>query len=130
MQNTLSAINKPIVMPCVLFNENDEMQFTSKIMTCRMNGDSMQPTIQPGEVVAFVDCNGVITTPGIYVFTRDVFGHRCVFIKRVEPFGGCGGLNIISDNQHYETFMLDEHEQRDMRVHGRVVASLSVKYLS
>ena len=101
MQNTLSAINKPIVMPCVLFNENDAEQFASKIMTCRMNGDSMQPTIQPGEVVAFVDCNGVITIPGIYVFTREVFGHRCVFIKRVEPFSGCGGLKIISDNQHY-----------------------------
>jgi phage repressor protein C with HTH and peptisase S24 domain len=42
----------------------------------------MQPTIEPGEVVAFVDCGGKIKLDGIYVFTRLVFGREVVFIKR------------------------------------------------
>ncbi len=129
MQNALSVINKPIVMPRVLFNENDVEQFASKIMTCKMNGDSMQPTIQPGEVVAFIGCSGVISTPGIYVFSRDVFGRRCVFIKRVEPIAG-GALKIISDNHHYEVFTLNADEQSDMQIHGRVIASLSVRHFA
>lgn len=128
MQNAVSVINKPIMVPGTLFTDNGTAQHVSKIMTCQMNGDSMQPTIQPGEVVAFVDCNEIISEPGIYVFTRDVFGRRCVFIKRVEPLVECGGLRIISDNQHYETFFLDENEQGDMQVHGRVVASLTVRH--
>lgn len=129
MQNTLSAINKPIVMPCVLFNENYAEQFASKIMTCQMDGDSMMPTIQPGEVVAFIGCSGVISTPGIYVFSRDVFGRRCVFIKRVEPIAD-SALKIISDNHYYKVFKLNADEQSDMQIHGRVVASFSVRHLA
>lgn len=128
MQNAISVINKPIIVPGKLFTDNGTAQHVSKIMTCQMNGDSMQPTIHPGEVVAFVDCGGQITSSGIYVFTRDVFGRRCVFIKRVEPLVECGGLRIISDNQHYETFILDENDQGDMQVHGRVVASMTIRY--
>ncbi|SCC62162.1 S24 family peptidase [Kosakonia oryziphila] len=127
MQNALSVINKSIPVPGALFSDNQTEQCANKIMTSQMNGDSMQPTIQPGELIAFVDCGGQITSPGIYVFTRDVFGHRCLFIKRVEPMTG-GALKIISDNRHYQTFTLDIEDQSDMQVHGRVVASMTVRH--
>lgn len=91
-----------------------------------MEGDSMQPTIEPCEVVAFVDCGGRALTPGIYVYTMDAFGRPCLFIKRIEPLAG-GALKIISDNHHYETFTLNADEQKDILIHGRVVASLAVR---
>lgn len=86
----------------------------------------MQPTIEPCAVVAFVDCGGLVLTPGIYVYTMDAFGRPCLFIKRIEPLAG-GALKIISDNQHYQTFTLNAEEQEDIKIHGRVVASLSVR---
>jgi len=129
MQNALSIINKSIPVPGALFSDNQTEQCANKIMTCQMNGDSMQPTIQPGEMVAFIGCSGVISTPGIYVFSRDVFGRRCVFIKRIEPMA-VGTLKIISDNHHYEVFTLNSDEQSDMQIHGRVIASLSVRHFA
>lgn len=126
MQGSLSVINKPVIAPSELFINNDATYSPEKIMTCQMSGDSMHPTIQPCELVAFVDCGGRITSPGIYVYTQDVFGRRCVFIKRIKPMTG-GALIIISDNQHYPTFTLEADEQSDMQVHGRVIASMTMR---
>lgn len=126
MQNSISVINKSFIAPSELFVDNNGKHVPERIMTCQMGGDSMQPTIQPCELVAFVDCGGRITTPGIYVLTRDVFGRRCIFIKRIQPMAG-GALMIISDNNHYQTFTLDIDEQSDMQVHGRVVASMTMR---
>lgn len=86
----------------------------------------MQPTIQPCELIAFANCGGKVSEPGIYVFTRTVFARPCVFIKRVEPLEN-GELMIISDNHHYQTFALDIDEQKDMQVHGRVIASMTMR---
>lgn len=126
MQIALFPINKPVAYPHELFIDDNDKYTPGKIMTCQMGGDSMQPTIQPCELIAFADCAGKILTPGIYVFTRDVFGRRCVFIKRVEPMAD-GALRIISDNHRYETFTLDIDEQSDMQVHGRVIASMTMR---
>ncbi|WP_250143543.1 S24 family peptidase [Escherichia coli] len=89
----------------------------------------MQPTIEPCEVVvAFVDCGGRVLTPSIYiyVFTGDIFGRNHLFIKRIKPLPD-GSLKNISDNLHYQTFALNTGEQKDIRIHGRVVASLAVR---
>lgn len=125
MQNSL-AINQPIKMPKMLFDSDNINDFGNRVQSLRMEGDSMQPTIEPCEVVAFVDCGGRALTPGIYVYTMDVFGRPCLFIKRVEPLV-CGSLKIISDNHHYETFTLNTDEQKEIKIHGRVVASLAVR---
>ncbi|HEM8621071.1 TPA: S24 family peptidase [Citrobacter amalonaticus] len=126
MQNLLNSINKPVAYPRELFVDEKGEYTSGKIMTCQMGGDSMQPTIQPCELIAFADCGGKISEAGIYVFTRDVFGRPCVFVKRVEPMPD-GALVIISDNHHYETFTLDVDEQNDMQVHGRVIASMTMR---
>ncbi len=125
MQNFV-AINKPIETPQILFGSDNINDFGNIVQTCRMEGDSMQPTIEPCEVVAFVDCGGRALTSGIYVYSMDVFGHTCLFIKRVEPLTG-GVLRIISDNYHYKTFHLDTDELKDIKIHGQVVASLAVR---
>ncbi|EID9932661.1 S24 family peptidase [Salmonella enterica] len=125
MQNAI-AINKPIKTPKILCDSDNIYYFGNRVQILRMGGDSMQPTIEPCEVVAFVDCGGRALTPGIYVYTMDVFGRLCLFIKRVEPLI-CGSLKIISDNHHYETFILNSDELKDIKIHGRVVASLAVR---
>jgi len=126
MQTSLS-FNKPIKTPQMLFGSDNINDFGNRVKSCGMEGDSMQPTIEPCEVVAFVDCGGRVLTPGIYVFTGDVFGHSCLFIKRIEPMTG-GALKIISDNLHYQSFTLEADEQKDICIHGRVVASLAVRH--
>lgn len=125
MQNALS-VNKPINAPQALFGRGNINDFGGRVMTCQMNGDSMQPTIEPGEVVAFVDCGGEVKLAGIYVFTREVFGREVLFIKRVLVLPD-DELMIISDHKAYQTYTLDAEEQKNMTVYGRVVASLSVR---
>lgn len=126
MQNAITLINKPITYPRQLFVDDNGNYTPGKIMTCQMAGDSMQPTIQPCELIAFADCGGKVAEPGIYVFSRDVFGRPCVFIKRIDPMPN-GAMMIISDNHHYETFALEIDEQSDMQVHGRVIASMTMR---
>lgn len=126
MQNALTLMNKPVTYPRQLFVDDNGNYTPGKIMTWQMAGDSMQPTIQPCELTAFTDCGGKVGEPGIYVFSRDVFGRQCVFIKRIEPMPN-GAMKIISDNHHYETFVLEVDEQSDMQVHGRVIASMTMR---
>ncbi|KLW06527.1 peptidase S24 [Enterobacter hormaechei] len=84
MQNSV-AINQPVKTPQMLFGSDNINDFGNRVQSCRMEGDSMQPTIEPCEVVAFVDCGGRALTSGIYVYTMDAFGRPCLFIKRIEP---------------------------------------------
>ena len=125
MQNSV-AINQPVKTPQMLFGSDNINDFGNRVQSCRMEGDSMQPTIEPCEVVAFVDCGGSALTSGIYIYTMDAFGRPCLFIKRIEPLAD-GSLKIISDNHHYETFTLNTDEQKEIKIHGRVVASLAVR---
>lgn len=120
------AINLPIKTPQMLFGSDNIHDFGNRVQSCRMEGDSMQPTIEPCEVVAFVDCGGHALTAGIYVYTMDVFGRPCLFIKRIVPLAD-GALKIISDNIHYETFILNADELKEIKIHGQVVASLTVR---
>lgn len=125
MQNSV-AINQPIKTPQMLFGSDNINDFGNRVQSCRMEGYSMQPTIEPCEVVAFVDCGGRALTSGIYVYTMDAFGRPCLFIKRIEPLAD-GSLKIISDNHHYETFTLNADEKKEIKIHGRFVASLAVR---
>lgn len=126
MQNSLSVIEKPIINPELLFGPSQVNDYGGMVMTCRMNGDSMQPTIEPGEVVAFVDCAGEIKIDGIYVFTRLVFGREVLYIKRVSILPD-NELMITSDHKAYQTYTLCADEREDMKIYGRVVASLAIR---
>ncbi|EPT7055755.1 S24 family peptidase [Cronobacter sakazakii] len=115
--------------PTDLVGNCEYSNFGTKVQHCVMNGDSMYPTIAPCEVVAFIACGGSAMTPGIYVYSRDVFGRTCMFIKRIEPLPD-GSLRFISDNHFYKTFTLEIEEQKDLKIHGKVMASLAVRYLA
>ncbi|WP_243879698.1 hypothetical protein [Enterobacter sichuanensis] len=68
MQNSV-AINQPIKTPQMLFGSDNINDFGNRVQSCRMEGDSMQPTIEPCEVVAFVDCGGH-ALPLAFMFTQ------------------------------------------------------------
>lgn len=85
MQNSLS-FNEPIKTPQMLFGSDNINDFGNRIKSCRMEGDSMQPTIEPCEVVAFVDCGGRVLTPGIYVFTDDVLAVTASSSSELNPY--------------------------------------------
>ena len=87
MQTSLS-FNMPIKMPQMLFGSDIINNFGDRVESCRMEGDSKQSTIEPCQVVAFVDCGGRVLTPGFYVFTGDIFSPICFFIKRIELLPG------------------------------------------
>lgn len=46
MQNSLS-FNEPIKTPQMLFGSDNINDFGNRVKSCRMEGDSMQPTIEP-----------------------------------------------------------------------------------
>jgi len=91
-----------------------------------MDGDSMQPTIEPYEIVAVAECGGEIKTEGIYAYSCFFWGKECLFIKRVIPLGG-GALHIIHDNPHYMNFDFSPEEASQLTIHGKVVASMKVQ---
>lgn len=45
------ALNQPIEKAKVLFGSDNIKDFGNRVQTCWMEGDSMQPTIKPSEVV-------------------------------------------------------------------------------
>lgn len=101
-------------------------QLGARVKTCQMDGDSMQLTIEPYEIVAVAECGNEIKTEGIYAYSCFFWGKECLFIKRVIPMDD-GGLRIIHDNPHYLTFDFSPDEASQLTIHGRVVASMKVQ---
>lgn len=85
----------------------------------------MSSTIEAGELLALERC-AVVTRDGIYAFTREWLGKEVIFIKRIRRLPH-ESLYIISDNKHYEDFILNKDEQKDLNVIGRVVGSMQIK---
>lgn len=92
----------------------------SSVVVLETQGDSMSPTINPGERV-FVDTGHRIPSPdGIYAI-RDRFGGIVVKRLQVNHGGGTARITVISDNPSHKPndVGLDEIE-----IIGKVVASI------
>lgn len=103
----------------------NDVQNNNSTVYVRMEGDSMSSTIEAGELLALERC-AVVTRDGIYAFTREWLGKEVIFIKRIRRLPH-ESLYIISDNKHYEDFILNKDEQKDLNVIGRVVGSMQIK---
>ncbi len=81
----------------------------------RVSGDSMEPTLESGDIV-LVDHNRNYIDPqgGIYAVSVD----DGVIIKRVQVLYPSGMFRVISDNPRYEPFEL---ESERLKVNGKVV---------
>ncbi|MCX8955815.1 XRE family transcriptional regulator [Erwinia psidii] len=84
-----------------------------------VRGDSMEGTIEPGDLI-FVDVNvSFFDGDGIYVF--DFNGD--MFVKRLQKVKS--ELLVISDNPRYREWSISEDEMAMLHVAGRVILSQS-----
>lgn len=89
------------------------------VVIINADGDSMAPTLKPKDLL-FVDTKVTqFTGDGIYVFNFE----DSTFIKRLQRVKG-RKLAVISDNDFYPPFHLDEHEMFEVFFHGKLLRSL------
>ncbi|MGL4926548.1 MAG: S24 family peptidase [Plesiomonas shigelloides] len=91
-----------------------------KVMT--VSGDSMTPTLVPGDHL-FVDVSvRDFLTDGVYSF---VYG-RTFHVKRLQMQGN--RLAVLSDNPAYEKWYIDENTQEQFYIMGKALIHESIKY--
>lgn len=89
-----------------------------RIITCK--GDSMMPTIKPGDIV-FVDISvRQFEAEGIYVLSWK----KNLLLKRLNAlFDGTGRLAIQSDNEtNYKTEYVTQEQADQLHINGKVLA--------
>lgn len=84
-----------------------------------VDGDSMEPTLRPGDVI-LVDHRDIgPSRDGIYVLRMD----GALLVKRLQRLPG-GNINVASDNASYEPFTINVSAlPQDFAIVGRVVWS-------
>ncbi|WP_241597671.1 XRE family transcriptional regulator [Rosenbergiella epipactidis] len=99
---------------------NGRSQDIVKVITVR--GDSMEGTINPGDEI-FVDVSvSCFDGDGVYVF---VYG-RTLHVKRLQMQKD--RLAVISDNEKYERWYVDEHEEENLHIMAKVLLRQSIDY--
>lgn len=86
-----------------------------KMAVIRAKGDSMEPTINDGDVILVRLKNGEAPRDGLYVLRLD----GGLFVKRLQF--DLGGVRIISDNPLYKSRDLTRAELAELDLVGRVV---------
>ncbi|MDH2066866.1 S24 family peptidase [Pantoea sp. GD03673] len=89
-----------------------------------VDGDSMMPTLSPRDLL-FVDraidhFNG----DGVYVFNFE----DSTFVKRLQKVKG-RKLAVLSDNEKYPPFFIEENEMSDLYIFGKLIRCLPLKML-
>lgn len=88
----------------------------------RVRGDSMTPTIKPGEMIIIDKTVNSFITDGIYVIRLD----ETMIVKRIQILLG-KKVNVISANQAYPPFQIDLANSEGLGVVGRVMAIISME---
>ena len=82
-----------------------------------VEGDSMTPTLNPGDIMLVVKDQGRMPKDGVYVITLD----GTLLVKRLQKLLG-GKIAIQSDNPNYRAQEVDMRaEHADFQIIGRVV---------
>ncbi|TDB41642.1 XRE family transcriptional regulator [Photorhabdus khanii] len=93
---------------------------TIKVITVR--GDSMSGTIESGDQIFIDQSVNHFEGDGIYIFT---FG-RSFHIKRLQMVKN--KLAVLSDNSKYKDWFINENEESELSIHGKVLISQSMAY--
>ncbi|MGM0563659.1 MAG: S24 family peptidase [Pseudomonadota bacterium] len=90
------------------------------LVLIEVDGDSMTPTLSPGDLIMLNTTDTNVVRDGIYVLLVD----GALIVKRLQSLPG-GKLNVISDNQAFPTWTMERQElgSESQRVIGRVVWS-------
>lgn len=82
-----------------------------------VSGESMEPTLRPGDMALIVKQDGQPVDDGIYVVRLE----DALLVKRLQRLPG-GRLQVSSDNPAYKPFEIDLKTQaRDFAIIGKVV---------
>lgn len=81
-------------------------------------GDSMEPTLRPGDLLLIDRCSSGVKQDAIYAFSTD--GE--LRVKRMQLMPG-GRLVVKSDNPQYDTYNLTPAEATELKIIGRVIWS-------
>lgn len=108
--------------PCEFWSQEPERQIEvlpqyakPGCVALRVDGDSMEPTIQKGAYVGVVPLGGSISEGGVYLVNVAPFGR---LIKRIR-MGEDGSIELVSDNSKYPPRRLPL-EQYESVVVGKV----------
>ena len=96
----------------------NELQVSEKDLSALfVQGDSMTPTLSPGDIILIVKNKGETLKDGIYVIRLD----GGLLVKRLQKLPG-GVIKVTSDNQAYEPYEISESTKHDdFSIVGRVV---------
>lgn len=106
------------------FMQMFQRSHTNGLAIINVEGDSMEPTINSGDLL-FVDTQKRhYTGDGIYVFSFD----DTLYVKRLQLAGD--KLLVISDNQFYQIWEISRENEGRFTIHGKVEFSqMKVKKL-
>lgn len=93
-------------------------QFTN-IHVIHAVGDSMEPTIHPGDLLFINPGEKEIVTGAVYVF---LIGEETM-VKRIERNPITAELTLRSDNSQYEPVRIDKENLSKVQVIGRVIGN-------
>lgn len=89
-----------------------------------VDGDSMMPTLNPRDLL-FIDRNiDHFNGDGVYVFNFE----DSTFVKRLQKVKG-RRLAVLSDNEKYPPFYIEEYEWAELHVFGKLIRCLPLKML-
>src|SRR5574341_2331473 len=87
------------------------------LMLIYVQGESMVPTLNPGDVILLERYNKLSVSDGIYVIRMG----NALLVKRLQFMPG-GDLNVTSDNAAYKAFQVKlQNGGEDFHIVGRVV---------
>ncbi len=94
------------------------------IRIMNVDGDSMMPTLCPRDLL-FIDSKvDHFNGDGIYVFCFE----DATFVKRLQRVKG-RRLAVISDNDRYPPFTIEEHEMYELYIFGKLLKQLPMKFV-
>ena len=85
-------------------------------------GDSMQPTIDNGELLFVSAINGSSGIISGYVYVVNYSGD--IYVKRLERDPTTGAITLVSDNQNYRPIIIEGENLENCNIIGRVVAHI------
>lgn len=89
-----------------------------------VDGDSMMPTLNPKDLL-FVDRSvDHFNGDGVYVFNFE----DSTFVKRLQKVKG-RKLAVLSDNEKYPPFFIEEHEMSELFIFGKLIRCLPLKLI-
>ena len=106
---TLLAFKKDWIHTELLANPEE-------LFLVHVEGESMTPVLNPGDVILVKKQDGLSIKDGIYVVRLE----DVVLVKRVQRLPG-NRIEISSDNQAYKPFTIDLSQMDNFAVIGRVV---------